>query len=554
MIWTLPIGILIFILVLMYILSPHFEKYKISSAKFFEPTPKEIQPPPRPRLDTLVLSPPFWFQLAVLLLSLFAFLLAEMGVPRPSEETIGVLLMIDTSASMSADNGSGDRLAAMRVTVNELTQQLEQLAEDYPQTDICIKVQTFDLAVSTIADNVAIADLPTVVANIEHRPLGTKISLVRDVLMSETPDVNSVCPVTHLVVITDGPVPDWIADNSDKVTVFWRDVGAPVDNVGLVSIERSGASAFGSNGIIIAEVSSYGTPPSQTTLTLTAPDGSTQQQTQSWSAPITQRVLFKTSTGGRYNISIEPGGGYIYDDTANFLVDDRQEIIVDWQLETPPPFPFELFGWVQGNENPDLRVIPVGGTVNPGIPTIILGDFYGRSARQQLIRLFDDDSPLLDNLNLDVAETLNIQGIVLPAQQFNIVLGDSEGGVWAATRENPRIAYIPGLPVSDGDKQLQAFSQTLFFNTLRWTLDIELPQMYHLTNTNNLEIRDEVNALHPGEGSTAAPNSSAGDFSDLVPRSATLPDNPLWAWLALAAAFVLVVERYLSMYGGARWI
>lgn len=550
------VGALIGALIVIHLSRPRYEPRRISAARFFADLPSpEVERRWRP--GNPFRSYPFYLQLLFLALLLAAFWLTFIGfVTREGEtrQAIGLWLLLDTSASMSAVQNGAMRLERALEATNEAIASAVLAAEE---SDICFRLSTFDLArrdLHTQADPMAIS---TLLAGIEVRPLGTDVGLIRtavsEIIADEENGVAATgCPVTHLLVITDLPAPDWLVD-IDAVPVIWRDISLPVANVGFSDIRAIRDPLTGLVNSVFVEVTAYGSPPASVEVVVEGPDGRQflNETITNWGGAQIWRGTFTPEGGGAYHLRLNPGGSYAYDDQAVVFVEEIEQMRVDWRMNDAiiPT----LLNWQIAPNAAGLRVVPYGTAVEGTIPTLFVGDSYGRLASEPtMIWDFEENSPLLTDVNLDVAEQLGLPGVPLPAG-FTPVLRGGENVVWLAQRSDPPAAYVPGLPVFSDDN-LGRFSALVFFNAVQWLLQQQPPQpLYTLTTPDEPEVGNGRLPLHPGEGNTATAPLSWGELSDLEPVSTRAIEEPIWPILLVLAATSFFIERGLSAYGSSKW-
>lgn len=545
-------------LIIIHLSRPRYEPRRISAARFFTDLPApEVERRWRP--GNPFRSYPFYLQLSFLLLLLAAFWLTFVGFitkERETRQAIGLWLMVDTSASMSTVQNGVMRLELARLEAALAIASTVTAAEG---NDICFHLSTFDLArrdLHTQADPMALSVL---LEGIEVRPLGTDVGLIRTAVSEIAPDVEEEdgvvatgCPVTHFAVITDLPAPDWLAD-IDAVPVIWRDISQPVANVGFSDIRAIRDPLTGLVNNVFAEVTAYGLPPASVEVVVEGPDGLQflNETITNWGGTQIWRGTFIPEGGGAYHLRLNPGGVYAYDDQAEVFIEELEQLHVDWRMnETIIP---EMLQWQTVPTATSLRVVPYGTTVEGATPTLFVGDSYGRLASEPImIWDFEENSPLLADVNLDVAEQLGLPGIPLPAG-FTPVLRGGENVTWLAQRLDPPAAYIPGLPVFSDDN-LGRFSALVFFNAIHWLLQQQPPQpLYTLTTPDEPDVGDGRLPLHPGEGNTATVPFSWGELSDLEPVSTRTVEEPIWPRLLILATALFLTERGFSAYGSSKW-
>lgn len=551
-IWVL--GGLIGVLIALYMVRPRLERRRLSAARFFQALPPAKQNV-QLRLSNPLVSRPFYLQLLGLLLFLAALLSIYLPLAGAGkEQAIGLWLLIDTSGSMSTQQAGTTRLAlAQTAALNVLATAQKAAQAANPRVGLCVKLSTFDLErhdwlTTPVPD---LAEQKIVEQNIkalQPRALGTNVDLIRSLFDQLADQSTSTCPVTHLVVITDLPAPEWIGE-AHALDNIWQDVGQPVDNIGFTELRASRNPLSGLVYGVNVVAQAYHAPPQNAHIEIIGPTGSTLvNQPLTWQGDGAWRTVLKPNGPGQYHLRLSPGGAYALDDEATIEIKDSATIHVDWQL--PDKHLLEQLGWIQDAQTPQLRVAAderAAGT----IPTLLVGDGYRKDGRQE-IQDFYEASALLADLNFDVAETVGIKGISLPAG-FTPVLRGVDGRVWLSQRSDPPTVYVPGLPTNLGDT-LAAFSATAFFNGVRWLLqERTLPPLYTNTTPSDPEPSGNRLALHDGEGDTSRLPISYGALNDLQPRRVGARQAPIWPLLLTAAAALFLVERTLAAYGGPQW-
>lgn len=560
------LGALVAGLVVLYLVSPPVRRRRISAARFLLPLPN----PPRPlggqiRLRRLITSPPFWLQLIALALLCAAVWAAAMHVPLRGPRSIGLQVMIDTSASMSTIQGGVPRIELARLKASEAIVGSFAAAEGLAW---CAQISSFDAEVRDLAgfgDPIpAAGQLPEV----EVRPLGTNLDLLRGRLSATDPVAPAAanspepdCPITDLVVISDRPAPPWLADLPTPVK--WQDISQPVASVGFANIQPVHNRLTGAVVELRYEVVAYGPQPAPSTLTISGPDGVIRDEVINWTDRRVLQDRFRPTTPGDYTLTLSSDGAYNYDDRAQITIPGAATVALDWRL-ADRSVPDQL-GWVTTTSNPIVQVIGYEaiGSLSSQIPTLIIGPGYAATEQpgEQLIRYFDERSLLLADLNLDVAERAGIRGAPALPDRFDPVLSGSDGTTWIAVRQpsaglsppTPAAVFIPGLPLWS-DENLGAFSQTVFFNALRFLLnERELPQIYTLTSPAAPKPEGNRLALHPGEGDTGGVPLSIGDLDRWEPAGPGVEQGSLWPLLAALAAGVLLFERLALIIWGHRW-
>lgn len=544
--WLL--GSLCIILVFIYINRPPIEQRVLSAARFFDILPQAKPEGGCLKPGHLRLPLPFWVQLLVLVLLTGAVLVSWVTKASGEAQRVGVWIVVDTSASMTTSQHDVTRMEIAHQEVGRAIARAERAGQG---AGLCLSLSSFDLEPQHHVTKEDASAARQAVRKLQPRPLGTDLNLVRGLLNSAGRQPESECAITHFVVVSDLPAPEWVI--SSTAQVIWRDVGSIVDNVGFTNIEGGRHPFTGLVREVNIEITAFGKAPASARLVVVAPDGSTvMDEALDWTDDDTWQGTFSPSSPGLYTLDVSPGGAYGYDDHAAIRVGDGETIRVDWQLDDRR-LPRQL-GWAEDGEQPHLRVIPQETTTST-IPTLIVGNSYGQEASSPAEILdFYETSPLLADLNLDVAELLGIRGIELPAG-FRPVLRDVQGLTWLAQRDSPPAAYVPGLP-TDTDDNLGRFSSTAFFNAVRWLLrEQPLPPLYTLTEPtpDKSTPKEDLLALHEDEGNTARTPRSFGSFDELEPVRTSESEKPIWPILLTLAVLLFLVERGLAVSGSEKW-
>jgi hypothetical protein len=537
------------ILIILYMTYPRFLRRRVSAARFFKDLPPPRQGQARLRRGKLEFTLPFFLQLSVLLLLLAAlFFLDKKLSGGDSEATgLGVWFIVDTSASMSTIQQGKPRMAEVIKEIEPVIDGAQKVAKN---KELCFRLSAMDLERRDLVSNGHGFSIRQAVGNLEPRPLGTDLGILRGVfrlLQDQTRD-NDRCRVSHLVVVTDLPAPGWLWE-SGEIEVVWIDIGQPVDNLGFTGIRAARNPLTGLAAEVSVEVTAYGTAPVGARFSVTAPGGvQLVNEVLNWQQGNSWQGSFIPAGAGQYRLQLSPGGAYAFDDTAIIDIGPGREIRVDWQL--PDRQLPRQWGWVEDKTNPYL-VVTANKTGLTEVPTLIVGPGYqgygSRDTEPSVIRDFMETSPLLADVNLDAVESLGLQGIELPAR-FEPVLRGIDGAVWLAQAENPLRAFVPGLPTGTDDV-VGRFSATVFFNAVRWLLrKRDLPPLYTLTSAQEPEPVGSRLVLHPEEGNTQRVPRGSGKLESLKPAMGKGSALPLWPVFLMAAVVIFLLERSLAVW------
>jgi len=533
------------VLVVLYMTYPLFRQRRLSSARFFRDLPPPKKGQLRLRFGKIQLTLPFVLQALVLLLLLTALLLVSEKILGKPTGGMGVWFIVDTSASMSTEQAGQSRMEA---AINELERALAQARDAAGSKPVCYRLSAMDLERRDIVIEGKAAEILPAARNLKSRPLGTDLGIIRRAQAMQTEQYEDRCRVSHIVMITDQPVPGWDWENGE-IEVIWRDIGKPSVNLGFTSIKAARNPLNGQVSEVKVEAATYGTPPPDARIVITDPNGKeVKNEIIQWTGDGTWQGRIIPTSPGRYQMTIKPGGTYRYDDTAEIEVANRREIRVDWQL--PDRRILRQLDWKDDKANPQLRV--TANIDKPAkIPTLIVGPGYGPGGSDPEdileIRDFLESSPLLEDVNLDAVEILKLRGRELP-EGFRPVLRGMDGKAWVAQAKDPLSALVPGLPTGTDDVKGR-FSATVFFNALRWLLkERELSPLYTLTAPHDSEPSGNRLALHKDEGNTHRTPQSSGNINDLKPISGKGKTSPLWPILLAAAVVLFSIERIIATF------
>jgi hypothetical protein len=542
--------------VLAHLAKPLVEQHWLTAAQFFRVVNPARTGPLRLRLGNPFRAPAFYLRLPLVLLLLAAAYSARETVAlEGGPRTAGVWLLVDSSASMGVAQDGTPRVMLAQQEAERILAEARRAAEATEGLSFCWRLSLFDLE---RRDLVTASRQPDEVrrqlAALEPRPLGTDLSIARR-LLEEPLDPQADCPITHLVVISDLPAPDWIAARPDLVTI-WRDVGQPVVQRGFVSLRSLVNPLTGDVREIGVEIRAFGQPPASSTLTVMGPDGLVAQLPARWESDGRWYEPLRPTTPGQYTLSLDPPDAYQLDDRVAVDVPASGTVRVDWQL--PDRRWPDLLRWQPAGTMPNLRVVSASALNDElvdGVPTLFVGDGYELpppAAAPVPISDFADGTALLDDLNFDVVETLVPRGQTGLPPGFRPILRQGQDRVWLAQRQRPPAVYIAGLPPVAADDQGR-LTLTVFFNAVRQLLrDRPISPLYELTSPANPIPEGTRLALHEDEGNTVHAPRDHGTLSDLR-QIGRETHEPLWPLLLALAAVLFAVERMLATFGGRAW-
>jgi len=530
-------------LVVIYMARPNFRRAVLSAALFFQDDPV-VGSTSRIAWSTPRPTPLFFLQLSVVVLLMLAVPHCRGAAVIDRSARAGVHVFFDRSASMSTQQDGSTRFdAALAALRSATTAQQSAIA--------CFRLSAFDLELTTVDGQVrSVSELLELASRLEPRPLGTELSLVQRALAEPPNPSPDDCATNAAVIVSDMPAPPWM-DGPASRGDLWIDVSQPVPNAGIVDLVDDRDRVSGTVQRVRVVVGAFGgMAPSSVRLNVTSPDGVVRTRSiETWDGP-SGSVDVVPTLPGRYTFQVSPGGAYRYDDDAAIEVPPSGSIRVDWRAARRDWI--TRLGWVDDRDHPDLRVLPSIEMLDSR-PAIVLGSGYAPHTRPvQPVATFQETSPLLNGLNLDVAERSGMTRAPSLPPGFNPVLTGPESAVWIAQRAAPVAAFVPGLP-ADGDDSVSRFASTVFLNAARWVLERRpRPALFTLTSPQQPQPSGTRIALHPGEGHTGRTPRSVGAFDPRAPRQVQTERRlALWPWLVGAAALVFLTERGLALLRGA---
>ncbi len=534
-------------LILVHMARPGLERREISAARFFKDLPPIRKGAPRWRWGSPFSSAPLYLHLPILCLAAAAALLSGLTFSTRDVKAMGMWLLVDVSASMSASRDGVERMAAARV---EALRAIDRAGEVGKRAGLRIHLSTFDLERRDLLVDGGPDPAGEMVGELAVRALGTDLNIPRDLVERIRNPSGSEREITHLVVVTDMPAPDWISEPGPP-EIVWRDVAAPTPNVGFTDIGASRDPLTGLVKSLNARVAAFGERPSDLRLIVSDAGGEILSRERiRWRADGTWRGAFPSPGPGPCTLQISPGDAYVHDNVVVLEIPDNRSIRVDWRLDDPGPR--SRMGWIADGASPHLRVASRE-TGEDDVPLLLVGGGYGRQGDAPgEIYDFRDRDPLLEDVNFDVVESVRMSRVSLP-KDFTPVLSGADARVWAARRRHPPAIHIPGLPTG-GDDNLGKLSATLFFNAVRILLRERPPApLYTLTSPDHPEPGNGRAALHPDEGNTTRSPRSRGRIEDLAPLENVDRAAPYWPVLLMAATLLFLIERGLASFGGVKW-
>ncbi len=523
------------VLVVLYMRLPNESLLRISAARFLTDLRPVTRQPRRLRLTAPLLRPWFWLRLAALCCMLAALSHVAGLYGGPSSAQIGLLVVLDTSYSMSTLSGGGRRYDTALDVIGQLASDLQIQSG---AVSICSLVHAVDDQLITLGT--LEAALPAL-RRMRPTPRAGNAALLQYASQRAEQD----CAVTQAVVVTDLPQPGLLlSEGDDGIPVTWITVGEPAWNVGIAGVTTEGGGLGGGMRHVVIDLrhddaSTAATDRPASAITVLAPDGSSQSVHRLGRPDDTRpRYAFVPTDPGRYRASLTAGGSYDGDDTVEFEIATAGELRVDWRIDAATP---AIRGWRIIDSGPsDLMVAPLG-TPSPAPLTLYTAPGYGTVAGT--IGRFVEDHPLLDDVSLDVLERFAPSPAEALPDGFVPVVTDAASRPWLAIRLSPRALVVPALGRYD-NAEVDKLAAVVFFNGLRWLLQDRRQKIEPRWLTPaGISIEDG------GGEATPAVSAEAPSMPIMVPANVLDPSDDwhYWPWLALAAAVWTLVEAMAQL-------
>ncbi len=538
---------LIPLLALLHMRKPRYLTRRVSAARFFDEVTAAENIQTQWRWTNPLKSPPFVMQ-ALCLLLISAALVSEDKVWYTVDEPgdLHLWVWIDTSSSMATQVDGTIMLDLARAALRENRDALAQ-----QQRRPILHLTAFDLEQRDLGHNLSPAQFETAVAALKPRPLGTDLSLP---MRSRERDEGRLQGADPLVlVISDLPAPTWVRTDPNARLV-WHDVGDAVANHGFSEVRAVANPFLGGQPLIEIAVHRFGAP-TEVRLDLKARNDAFHDNLPIRFQADRGTYLFTPPKPGVYELTLVPEDAYGADNQVVIAVQDDAEFVVDWRH--PDRTWLDQLGWQNQTDHAAFTVLAPHQSADADRqrPRLIIGP--GFQPGETRIDWFREGSPLLDQVNLDVAETLR----ALPAPDLPPlfpVLADSNGVPWVGRHDAPTTVYLAGFPTGVGDQA--RLTTLLWFNAVQTLLS--------KGNANPLFTRTRIDAatvetnlppfrldLHPGEGRTWLPPQSHGrERLTATDTPTTIQRSVLWwPWLLGAALVFFALERVLAVIGGPAW-
>jgi len=535
------LGLLGAVLVAVHMAKPRGDRRVISSLHFFDQVPQSVQSMTKLQLANPLFSLPFYVRLALFALILTAFIMRTQTLDQFNQKSMHLWIFVDRSGSMGADYGGRTGMEIIQSTY----QGALALVALQGLADVSVGVSLFDLEVALwkteeqlkTPDGMAQSVLEF--AEIQPRALGTQLSLIHEALKNAVDEGK----ITHVLVLTDQPAPDWLA-SFEKPLVVWPNPIKQAANTGITRIKPISHPLTGLVTGFELEMTAYGPIAGAVRLRVTNEQGSPlYDEDIAWQDNGRAYAAIPASGPCRLQVELSPGGAYTLDDFAVIDIPQGEKLAVEWRASGNA----ETWGLTTG-PSPQLRVTHGLDDLSQTTPTLVVGS-GGFSDTPKRVENFIEGHALLDDLNFDVLEEVAPRGIHTP-EGWQPILLDEDGLAWGAIRENPTAAWVPSLPT--GRDNRFATTAVLFYNAIRFLIERgPAANLYEQTTVNNPIPEGNRIPLFSDEGNTWRTPRPRYGLAELRPIEGRPTQWP-FIWLA-AAVCIMVFERIKSASGGLRW-
>lgn len=535
---TIVVGLTGLALFAWHMVRPNFRDLRISMAEFLPDLPDSTAPRNRVSLVPPVGSLPFvlrMFMLAAVVAALWSYLFP----PPPNSTDLGPVhlrIIVDMSPSMGL---ADDRAGAVQSAVDAVAAHMASGAQD-----ACL-----DLAL--VGDTTTLVPWSRTAQSIsgsERAKAGVPASAFLAALSLASRTSGCIGPPSMATVISDLP-PMPITQAIFPGPLVWWQLGDPLPNVALETINVTGGGLGGAGPILLATARSYGGAGSKAPrIRIETPNSETEGDMRpdlSRAGVWTLEVPFQGA--GPYHFALLDGGLFGGDDRLSGQIRDLKRPAFDWRLTSialPAAF---ADGEASGILVAALGTVPVP-TDRPAILT-----YDGWSSAQPLAQIgtFVQDDPLLQGVNFDVLETN------LPTGQFDlppgfeaVLMSDQNGGTpIIATRADPPAIILPS-PIFDGSDR-QSLSFVLFGNALRLVAGSTLGDgvTFRHVDASGTEFAGALYESDTARALTDPPDLSTLDAGGVsAAEGSQTPEEIAWVpWLLALALTALVAERLLGV-------
>ena len=529
MIPLVAIGVCGIVLLVLYMRKPPISRLRISAARFLLGSDLRKHQPKRLSVTAPMRRWRFWVRMAMLALLATALWTVSLPTHFPPYARIGLLVVVDTSYSMTTRSSDGSRFDEALALLSRLQDAADALAGKVP---VCTITYAADTRARWIGD---LAGALTQLSEIGPSARGGTAAILRKMAHFEP----NTCRPTQVVVVTDLPKPAMDRSDSDGAPVAWLRVGQPKPNASVLHVSADTGGLVRRPQRIHVDVASD-PPLRETRVSVIGPDGETLTTDEvETDAEDVRRLAFAPDVAGTYYVTLSDGGAYAGDDRVRVRLEFGGRLRVAWQVPTSMP---NLPGWEESQVGaPDLLVAPLSASGSAPLSLRTVGAYRPEAGAR--VGFFIEEHPLIDGVSLDVFEHHAPQPVNDLPEGYKAVLTAMDGAPWIAVREQPRSVIVPDLATS-GSESVRNLSTTVFFNALRWLMHREtrLLESAWLTPEGEV-IEDGRNEATPAakEATTEPPPINP------VWRSGQRKE-PLWPWLVLAAILMALIERALTLW------
>lgn len=478
-------------------------------------------------------------------------------------------IVVDVSASMSTRQAGQMRLDLAKSYAAELLDKALVQGKQVGDTPM-VKLWAAHRSLQPITDLLSAKGAREALVDIEWQRRGTDWNAVAAMLNNAS--INEQQKPSLIVVVTDVPRSPGLRP-PEGCLVTWCDVAESVNNRGFRRLQPVLDPFTGKLLRVHVDFVSYGDPVGRSSLLIsTSYDGSPAKIPLDWKGlPITRHTIDDPKPG-EYVLALEPDeDSYALDNKLVMTVhtQDNRDVVVDWRLDDRTWLDELGPAVTVSTEAPDVRVADLENVTDLSVPTLCTTSFPGSASA--LFGLFDEDSPLLVDVNLNSLEKGRLSSRLTegnlrkwfaerggnPASLATVLQdADDPAHVMLAVADDSRVApvvFLAGLP-QPGKEPHALSAVVLFWNAMQWlVVSGRQRAVQHL-----LEIGDRSDVeprlpLEVEEGRTDHAGGPIPPVELALESAADVSESGLWRYLLLASAVFVAIERCGTIILGNDW-
>lgn len=526
------VGAALAALVLYYMRIDAARRVRLSLGRFLGPLSPSNQRRRRWQPSRPLKSKLFLLRALILLLLLAAVLNLLQLAKQNGPMHLAVRLVIDTSYSLTARDGSGTRFDALKTDVMAVLKHIDQVGP----ANTCVEVQLVDSTVRKVDIEALRAQPDTVMA---PRLKGGLPALL---LKAATDSEPNSCVPTHAVVITDLPRPAQLDDRGNNV--IWRQIGEQAQNIGFHQVHVFARPLSDEAAKVSVTLDGDADADSaKRRVSVTGPDGGTLAfQQPDFRLPGPWTIQFAAPRSGDYQLRLSGVDAYNGDDRATVSLTAVAGRSVAWQLKA--------LASPKGLKPSHEAGAPVVMALSSGASDkrAVLTAGHWQDPPQNRLGLFDLGSEVLNDVDLDMFERYLPSPINRLPPDFIPIVTDAGGHPLIAIRQYPPAAIVP-LPEADRSHPAWRVSWVVMLNALRWVSGASGPsatQQLFTPDGRAVENGQLETGFARALGKPDRLSAIAPVTYDQLPESER-KKPPLAPWFVMVALALFLFERVIGV-------